>query len=166
MSTPSRWAHVASATVLRRVCASGSTSSTRRSPVLKAGSPTAPRSAWLRRPSCPDAAGSGRVWALARLCCPFEGWNMGELVKHGDGCPCTGCTGFLPGHTHSTKHGAYASSIRLSPRTEELAAELREVAPLYSPADEVVIRLFALVLARIELAAAAIDRVDEASAGR
>ena len=67
---------------------------------------------------------------------------------------------------HSTKHGAYASSIRLSPRTEELAAELREVAPLYSPADEVVIRLLALVLARIELAAAAIDRVDEASAGR
>jgi hypothetical protein len=91
---------------------------------------------------------------------------MGELVKHGDGCPCTGCTGFLPGHSHSTKHGAYSSSLRLSPRTNELAAELREVVPLYSPADEVVIRLLALVLTRIELAAVALDRVDEASAGR
>src|SRR5438132_1500325 len=99
------------------------------------------RSAWLCRRGVAGSPPSPGVWALARPCCPFEGWNMGELAVHGDRCDCPGCTGFLPGHTHSMRHGAYSSSLRLSPRTEELAAELREVVPLYSPADEVVIRL-------------------------
>jgi hypothetical protein len=37
--------------------------------------------------------------------------------------------------------------------------------PAYSPADEAMVRLLALVLARIERAVAALDRLDDASEG-
>ena len=87
-------------------------------------------------------------------------------LRHGDGCQCVRCTGFLAGHDLSLRHGAYSSSLRLAPRADELAAELRKVVPGYSPADEPMVRLLALVLARIERASAALEKVDDAADGK
>jgi hypothetical protein len=63
-------------------------------------------------------------------------------------------------------HGAYASSLRLSGRADELAAELREVAPVCTPADEVTVRLLATTLVRVERATAALDQLDQTAEGR
>lgn len=67
---------------------------------------------------------------------------------------------FQPGHDLSVRHGAY-STLKLAPRADELATELRQVMPWYGPADEVAVRLLALTLARIEAATAALDVVDD-----
>jgi hypothetical protein len=53
----------------------------------------------------------------------------------------------------------------MAPRADELAAELRAVVPAYSPADEPAVRLLAIVLARIERATSALERLDDVSEG-
>src|SRR5213076_1745216 len=55
------------------------------------------------------------------------------------------------GNALAVKHGG-AALLRLAPRAEELADDLREIVPAISEADEPTIRLLALVLARIETA--------------
>lgn len=86
-------------------------------------------------------------------------------LQHGPECSCVRCTGFQAGHDLSLKHGAYSSSLRLAPRADELAAELRAVVPGYSVADEAMVRLLAIVLARVERATAALERVDDVADG-
>lgn len=54
-----------------------------------------------------------------------------------------------PGNANSVSHGGNAM-LRLAPRSQEIAEELRGIVPAYSVADEPSIRLLALVLARIE----------------
>jgi hypothetical protein len=72
---------------------------------------------------------------------------------------------FEPGHELSVKHGAYAN-VKLGNRVDELAAELQPLVPGYRPPDQIMVRLLALTLARIEAAVAALERVDEATAGK
>lgn len=71
---------------------------------------------------------------------------------------------FEKGNTLQLRHGAY-STLHLAPRAGELADELRAVVPAFSPADEPMVRLLAVTLARIERAAVAIDKVDDAAEG-
>ena len=81
-------------------------------------------------------------------------------TRHGDGCECTRCRGFERGNGLALRHGAY-SMLTQAPRAGEIADELREIVPTYSPADEPAVRLLALMLGRIELASAALDQLDE-----
>ena len=76
--------------------------------------------------------------------------------RHPEGCGCTRCVGFQPGHGAALKHGAN-STLAIAPGAAELADELRQVVPTYSPADEVSVRLLAVTLARIERAVAALE---------
>lgn len=62
------------------------------------------------------------------------------------------------------RHGGRPELLRLAPRADELAQLIREVVPIYAPADEAVIRLLAVTLARVERAVAALDKIDEAIA--
>lgn len=69
--------------------------------------------------------------------------------KHGPDCTCTRCKGFEDGNVLALRHGAYAV-VALGPRVEELADQIRELVPAYSPSDEITIRLLCLALARLE----------------
>ncbi len=62
---------------------------------------------------------------------------------------------FLPGHTASVTHGARAI-VKLGPRVEALADNLRPSVPAYAPSDEVALRLLCLALARLEATAIAL----------
>jgi hypothetical protein len=62
-------------------------------------------------------------------------------------------------------HAAY-STLKLAPRAEQLATELRHVVPVYTAADEPTVRLLAVTLARIERATAALDELDEQTGDR
>jgi hypothetical protein len=62
------------------------------------------------------------------------------------------------------RHGAY-STLRLAPRARELADEIRNVVPAFSPADEPMVRLLALTLARVEMATRALEVIDERAEG-
>lgn len=86
---------------------------------------------------------------------------------HGDGCACTRCVGFLPGNELRTRHGAYASELRLStnPRHAEIADGLRERLPIYAVADEPAVQLLSTALLRIEKASAALDEIDQHASG-
>jgi hypothetical protein len=53
------------------------------------------------------------------------------------------------------------SSVRIEGRAREVVDELRPTLPLFSPADEPVLRLLAIALVRVERAAAALDAADE-----
>jgi hypothetical protein len=85
--------------------------------------------------------------------------------SHGPDCSCTRCRGFPPRHELSTRHGAYAV-VKLGPRVDELASELRELVPTYQPADEPAVRLLALTLARLERAEEALEQAGPAELGR
>ena len=83
---------------------------------------------------------------------------------HSPDCDCLRCRGFQNGNAIAVKHGAY-STVYLGKRAAQLAAEIRDTAPVYEDADEPVVRLLALTLARVEAAAKAIDRIDELALG-
>jgi hypothetical protein len=63
---------------------------------------------------------------------------------------------FEAGNTASVRHGSYAV-VKLGPRVDELADELRELVPGFRPADEVALRLLGVCLARIEAASTALE---------
>lgn len=63
------------------------------------------------------------------------------------------------------RHGAY-SKLQLGSRTSEIADELREDVVGYRPADEVVLRLLALCLARLEAAMTALEEAAPAELER
>ncbi len=67
---------------------------------------------------------------------------------------------FQAGNILAKRHGAY-STVELRGRAADLAGEIRDHLPIYSPADEPVVRLLAIVLARVERASFALDEVDE-----
>ena len=73
--------------------------------------------------------------------------------------------GVTDGNRLGEKHGAYASLARLraDPRCAQIAGDIRASAPVYSPADEPVVPLLALVLLRVERAVAALAAVDTAA---
>ncbi len=94
---------------------------------------------------------------------------MVELERtHGADCTCTRCVGLQPGNEWrvgagndlAVKHGAYAT-LKLGPRTTEIADELRPLVPRYRPADEPVLQLYALTLARVEAATRVLNYVDD-----
>ena len=58
---------------------------------------------------------------------------------------------FAKGNDTAVRHGARAR-LKLAPRAEQIAASLREVAPIASPADDATIDLLAMVLAQVERA--------------
>jgi len=58
---------------------------------------------------------------------------------------------FAIGNTVAVLHGAY-STIRLAPRAEAIADELREIVPARSDSDEPTVRLLAITLAQVEAA--------------
>jgi len=49
---------------------------------------------------------------------------------------------FEPGNDLAVRHGAFAT-LKLGPRVDELAAEVRELVPAYRPNDEVSVHLLA-----------------------
>lgn len=67
------------------------------------------------------------------------------------------------GNHRALKHGSYAR-LRLAPRAQELADELRPLVPLYTPAHEPALQLLAMTLARCEAASVALAAADEAVA--
>jgi len=71
---------------------------------------------------------------------------------------------FQVGNILARRHGSY-SSVELRGRAIDLAGEIRDHLPLYSPADEPAVRLLSIVLARVERANDALDEVDEHFAG-
>lgn len=58
---------------------------------------------------------------------------------------------FSSGNGAALRHGAY-SPLRLAPRADEIATELREIVPARTDADEPTVRLLALTLAQVEAA--------------
>jgi hypothetical protein len=73
--------------------------------------------------------------------------RCGERHPEWQRCP------FLPGNDLAVKHGAYAT-VALGPRVDELAEDIRDLVPGYTPCDEVAVRLLCLALARQERAEA------------
>lgn len=63
---------------------------------------------------------------------------------------------FEPGHELTVTHGAKAV-VKLAPRADEIATDLRSIVPGAGEPDEPTIRLLALVLARVEAANAWLD---------
>jgi hypothetical protein len=88
--------------------------------------------------------------------------NSWGQSSHVAGCDCPRCTGFRPGNTYGIlpTHGAYVSPIRLGRRTEEIADSIRPYLPAHSPGFEPTLRAGALILARAEKAAAALEKAD------
>ena len=72
---------------------------------------------------------------------------------------------FEPGNTAAVKHSAYAV-VQLGPRVAELAEDLRDAVPAYSPSDEVAVRLLAVTLARLEASSAALEGASPADLAR
>jgi hypothetical protein len=54
---------------------------------------------------------------------------------------------------HAVTHGAYVSPVRLSPRADELADEIRPYLPAQSPGYEPALACYCLILCRVERAA-------------
>ena len=67
-----------------------------------------------------------------------------------------------PGNDLAVKHGAYAK-LKLAPRAAELADELREVVPVYSPAVEPAIAALSMVLAQLVFASLVLSSVQTCS---
>ena len=78
--------------------------------------------------------------------------------RHGEDCDCTRCRGFAAGNDLSIRHGCY-SVLQLQDRAEELAAHVREVAPLATEADSLAIDLVASVVAQFERASIVLSHV-------
>lgn len=72
---------------------------------------------------------------------------------------------FEQGHDLSTKHGAYAD-LQLGPRVDELVHEYTTLVPAYRPSDQVMVRLLAVSLARIERAMLALEHAAAGDLGR
>lgn len=96
-------------------------------------------------------------------------------LEHGADCGCHRCQGFQPGNEVGRRfepgnelavtNGAYVSTLRLAPRIRELADETIQVMPVFTPADVPAVELLAITRARIEIALAALDEVDEKTRG-
>jgi hypothetical protein len=78
--------------------------------------------------------------------------------KHPAGCTCTRCRGFQKGNDLELRHGAYAKTLAISPRGAALAEELRR--DFAASADESALQALAASLAQIQLATAALEKVD------
>jgi hypothetical protein len=65
----------------------------------------------------------------------------------------------------SLRHGAYAN-VRLGPRVEELADELRELVPVYCACDAVAVHLLALTISRLEASAVALEGAEPSELSR
>jgi hypothetical protein len=113
---------------------------------------------FAQSPASQAEARSGREKAVS-------GSRDGVELRHGDECDCVRCRGFDQANTLSVRHAAYAV-VHLGPRAAEIADELRELVPGYSVIDEPALRTTALVLARLEVATAALDAVDASSEDR
>jgi hypothetical protein len=88
---------------------------------------------------------------------------MSVVEQHGPDCGCHRCQGAQPGNQLARRHGAY-STFGTSKRGAQLAAEIRDVMPVYDESDEVHVRLLGTTLARCEAASVALDKLDEALA--
>ena len=86
--------------------------------------------------------------------------------RHGSDCGCARCIGFPTGNTLAERHGAYADPSRFVGRVQELADAYRPHLPAWSPADEPLLKLFALTVIRTERAAAAIAELDQGTGSR
>ena len=77
--------------------------------------------------------------------------------KHGEGCTCQRCTGFLPanraaeGKANALSHGCY-SLLRLQPRAQALREEIAPLVPFGSEADGPLLDVLAMTLAQVERA--------------
>jgi hypothetical protein len=87
---------------------------------------------------------------------------VAEISRRVSGGPARGYSweSFKPGNTVSVTHGCHSLKL-LGPRAAEITAELREIVPCASPADEPTIQLLGLTLARLERGTIALQRLDE-----
>jgi hypothetical protein len=83
--------------------------------------------------------------------------RCGERHPDWQRCP------FQPENQLAVKHGSYAT-VALGPRVDELADEIRDLVPVYTPSDEIALRLLCLALARQERAEAALAEADASDA--
>lgn len=86
--------------------------------------------------------------------------QVAPALVHGEGCECTRCTGFQPGHELSVRHGAYSRRL-LQGDADHLVDEIEKAAP---DASSPVVALCALTMAqafRAERALAANGESDD-----
>jgi hypothetical protein len=84
---------------------------------------------------------------------------------HAGDCACPRCAGFAPGNGLAVKHGAYAV-VGITGRAREIADALVEAMVAegtWRPSFAPTVQVCAVVLVRVERAAAAIAQVDEAA---
>jgi hypothetical protein len=81
---------------------------------------------------------------------------------HGVDCSCTRCLGFQPGNDVALRHGVDVSPLRLSDRTMELEAAIRDAMPHYRPAFAMAVQAAAIAGARLERAEAALETASDA----
>jgi hypothetical protein len=86
----------------------------------------------------------------------------GETLHTAD-CQCQRCRGFEPGNGVAIRHGGYASPIHLQPRASEIAMVISERAPFTGPEDHATIGVLAIVLARLEASASALEDAEPAA---
>ena len=89
------------------------------------------------------------------------------MSAHDSNCRCARCRvssrgmRWRLGRGRPESHGAYSQSlVKLGPVVEERAAAIRELLPVFHPADEVAVRALAIVLIRIERAEAALELLE------
>lgn len=78
-------------------------------------------------------------------------------------CQCVRCRGFQPGNTFGgavEKHGVYAP-LKLAPEAEAMADLLRPSMPVQSEAFEGALQTYCILLARIQRAHTALEKVEQ-----
>ncbi len=91
------------------------------------------------------------------------------LLHDRETCGCVRCTGFQPGHQINkgkhlprpdlVTHGTQVSPLVLAPAAEAIAVMVREVMPVAHPAFEGTLQSYCIILARIQRAHDALERV-------
>lgn len=86
-----------------------------------------------------------------------------EIVRISDrgvGYRSDGTRTFMPAHTASTRHGAYAA-VAISKRSGATAEALRSLAVVLDEADEPALQMFAFTIEQMKAAAAALEEADD-----
>jgi hypothetical protein len=84
----------------------------------------------------------------------------GRSIEHGGDCRCVRCVGFERDNGAAITHGAY-SARALAPRAAEIEEQIYASAPWLGPSDAIAVSLLSRTVARVELADAAVQQVDE-----
>lgn len=109
-------------------------------------------------------AGRPRKRGLAPPLPPAAPSSWGKSA-HDSNCKCVRCRGFEVGNTlrpekPNLRHGAKVALEAISDEASAIADAIRDVMPVYHPADEIAVRALSIVLVRIGRAEAALAAMD------